>query len=113
MQLSEFVPQIGVRQFLLKNLYWEAPGCLALRLNLEVLKANVEEIGEALELQYEVTLPTLFLRGDRSEYIVDEDEKRISNQFSNFILVTIPNAGHWLHAENPEAFYSNVAAFLG
>jgi pimeloyl-ACP methyl ester carboxylesterase len=28
-------------------------------------------------------------------------------------LVTIPNAGHWLHAENPEAFYSNVAAFLG
>ena len=34
------------------------------------------------------------------------------NQFSNFILVTIPNAGHWLHAENPEAFYSNVATFL-
>ena len=111
-QLSEFVPEIGVRQFLLKNLYWEAPGRLALRLNLEVLKANVEEIGEALELHYEVALPTLFLRGDRSEYIVDEDEKQISNQFPNFILVTIPNAGHWLHAENPEAFYSNVAAFL-
>jgi pimeloyl-ACP methyl ester carboxylesterase len=111
-QLSEFVPELGVRQFLLKNLYWKAPGCLALRLNLEVLKANVEEVGEALELHYEVALPTLFLRGDRSEYIVDEDEKQISNQFSNFILVTIPNAGHWLHAENPEAFYSNVATFL-
>ena len=102
-----------MRQFLLKNLYWEAPGRLALRLNLDVLKANVEEIGEALELHYEVALPALFLRGDRSEYIVDEDEKQISSQFSNFILVTISNAGHWLHAENPEAFYSNVAAFLG
>ena len=81
-------------------------------LNLELLKANVEEIGEAFELHYELALPTLFLRGDRSEYILDEDEKQISNQFPNFILVTIPNAGHWLHAENPEAFYSNVAAFL-
>ena len=111
-QLSEFVPELGVRQFLLKNLYWKVPGSLDLRLNLEVLKANVEEVGEALELHYEVALPTLFLRGDRSEYIVNEDEKQISNQFSNFILVTIPNAGHWLHAENPEAFYSNVVAFL-
>ena len=111
-QLSEFVPELAVRQFLLKNLYWKTPGCLALRLNLEVLKANVEEVGEALELHYEVALPTLFLRGDCSEYIVDEDEKKISNQFSDFILVTIPNAGHWLHAENPEAFYSNVATFL-
>ena len=111
-QLSEFVPELAVRQFLLKNLYWKVPGSLDLRLNLEVLKANVEEVGEALELHYEVALPTLFLRGDRSEYIVNEDEKQISNQFSNFILVTIPNAGHWLHAENPEAFYSNVATFL-
>ena len=110
--LSEFVPELDVRQFLLKNLYWKVPGSLDLRLNLEVLKANVEEVGEALELHYEVSLPTLFLRGDRSEYIVHEDEKQISNQFSNFILVTIPNAGHWLHAENPEAFYSNVVAFL-
>ena len=51
-------------------------------------------------------------KDDPDVYIIHEDEKQISNQFSNFILVTIPNAGHWLHAENPEAFYSSVATFL-
>ena len=103
-QLSEFVPELAVRQFLLKNLYWKTPGCLALRLNLEVLKANVEEVGEALELHYEVALPTLFLRGDCSEYIVDEDEKKFQINFQTLFWLLFQMLGIGYTPKIPKPF---------
>ena len=111
-KLSEYIAEVGVRQFLLKNLYWITPGQLGLRINLEALKNNVAEVGEALPTHLKIERTTLFLRGDRSEYIGPDDEKQISIQFPNAILKTIPKAGHWLHAENPEAFFDEVAQFL-
>ena len=112
LQLSNYIPEFGIRQFLLKNLYWKFPGELGFRFNLEVLKTCVGAVGEAYPQNCKVSIPTLFIRGDRSEYISLEDEKQISNQFLNYRLKTISNAGHWLHAENPEAFYTTVFEFL-
>ena len=48
-KLSEFIPELGVRQFLLKNIYRLSPSVLGLRINLKALKTNVSEVGEALE----------------------------------------------------------------
>ena len=110
--LSKHIKEKGIRQFLLKNLYWKEKGRLALRLNLEVLKREVAEVGEALPSYATYNKETLFLRGDRSEYIGVEDESIIKNYFPNATIETIPNAGHWLHAENPEAFYDAVMRFL-
>ncbi len=110
--LSEYVSDVGTRQFLLKNLYWIEKGQLALRINLEVLKNEVAEIGEALPSYARFEKETLFLKGDRSEYIGLEDETIIKNHFSNVEIATIPNAGHWLHAENPKAFFDAVLAFI-
>lgn len=80
-QLSNYISEFGIRQFLLKNLYWVSQGQLGLRLNLNALKNNVSEIGEALPSHLKVETSTLFLRGDKSEYIGPEDEKQISVQF--------------------------------
>jgi len=110
--LSEYVSDFGTRQFLLKNLYWVEKGKLGLRINLEVLQKEVAEVGEALPSYARFGKETLFLRGDRSEYIGPEDERIIKNHFSNVNIVTIPNAGHWLHAENPKAFFEAVIEFL-
>lgn len=110
--LSNYIPELGVRQFLLKNLYWVSPGQLGLRLNLTALSANVQEVGEALPSHFSIPAQTLFLRGDRSEYISKSDENLISMQCPNSALETIPNAGHWLHAENPNAFFKAVEQFL-
>ena len=55
---------------------------------------------------------TLFLRGDRSEYITDADEAIIHRHFPNAEIMTISNAGHWLHAENPTDFYDAVVNFI-
>ena len=111
--LSHYVSDFGTRQFLLKNLYWVEKGKLGLRMNLEVLKNNVEEVGEALPISNTFSGDTLFLRGDKSEYIALNDAALIKMQFPNSTIETIAKAGHWLHAENPDDFYDSVMRFLG
>ncbi|GGH41327.1 alpha/beta hydrolase [Mangrovimonas yunxiaonensis] len=110
--LSNYVSDFGTRQFLLKNLYWKTKGQLALRLNLPVLKEHVGEVGEALPMQVKFEKDTLFLRGDKSEYISPQDEALIHTHFPKAVIKTIENAGHWLHAENPKDFYTAVIQFI-
>ena len=110
--LSDYVRDFGTRQFLLKNLYWVEKGRLGLRINLKILKKEVAEIGEPLPAHSIFKKDVLFLRGDRSEYIGIDDETIISNHFPRAKIKTIPNAGHWLHAENPKAFFEAVIKFI-
>ena len=56
--------------------------------------------------------PTLFIRGGNSKYIKDEDWADIQKHFPNAVLETIPNVGHWLHAENPKLFFEITSGFL-
>ncbi|WP_458627790.1 alpha/beta fold hydrolase [Winogradskyella sp. PC D3.3] len=110
--LSHYVHDTGTRMFLLKNLYWVEKGQLGLRINLEALKNNVSEVGEALPIHATFNKDTLFLRGDRSEYIGETDESIIHRHFPNSKIITISNSGHWLHAENPKEFYKAVMNFV-
>jgi pimeloyl-ACP methyl ester carboxylesterase len=110
--LANFISDFGTRQFLLKNLYWVEKGQLGLRFNLKALKENVEEVGEALPENAKFEKDTLFLKGDKSDYITLDDEILIGKHFSKVEIKTIPNAGHWLHAENPQEFYQTVMAFI-
>lgn len=110
--LRNYVRDTGTRLFLLKNLHWVEKGQLGLRINLPVLKDNVSEVGEALPIHATFDKDTLFLRGDKSEYIGEQDEAIIHRHFPNSEIVTIKNAGHWLHAENPEDFYKAVINFI-
>lgn len=110
--LSNYVSDVGTRMFLLKNLYWIEKGQLGLRINLEILKNEVAEVGESLPSYARFEKDTIFLRGDRSEYIGVDDEQIILNHFPKAEIVTISNAGHWLHAENPKAFFKAVIDFI-
>lgn len=110
--LKESISNRGVRQFLLKNLYWVQKGRLGLRFNLNILSEKMNEIGENISATDQYTGPTLFLRGDRSEYIVEGDLAEIRKHFPRAILETVSNAGHWLHAENPEQFFAKSLSFL-
>lgn len=110
--LSKYISDFGTRQFLLKNLYWKEKGQLALRMNLKVLTEQIAEIGEALPPQAVFNKDTLFLRGDKSNYITKEDETLIKHHFPEAQIITIKNAGHWLHAENPKDFFKTVMKFI-
>ena len=110
--LKNFIPDFGTRQFLMKSLYWVAPGQLGFRFNLNVFNTKIDEIGVALPENALFNGPTLFLRGGNSSYILDEDFAGIQKQFPNATLVTIPNVGHWLHAQNPTLFLEETLKFL-
>lgn len=110
--LAEHLHDWGIRQFLLKSLHWVEKGKLAFRFNLEVLAKKMEEIGEPLGHTEFFNGPALFLRGSRSEYIVNEDLSEIRRHFPNAELETIDDAGHWLHAENPQQFIEKSMLFL-
>ena len=109
--MKPFVDSYGVRQFLLKNLYWIEKGKLAWRMNVEVLEREMEEILAPIP-NIEVWTPTLFIRGAMSNYILDEDWDEIEEIFPDAILETIENAGHWVHSEQPEEFIEMVLGFV-
>ena len=109
--LAKFIPEIGVRQFLMKSIYWESKGKLALRFNLKSIKTNIQHMGSKIDDQV-FKGPTLFIRGNKSSYIIDDDLKQIESLFPNCELATIEEAGHWLHAEKPQEFLNKTLDFL-
>lgn len=110
--ISSYINDFGTRQFLLKNLFWKTPGQLAFRFNLEVFNEKIAEIGTALPIENTFDGKVLFLRGDRSDYILDSDFETIYYHFPKAKISTLLNAGHWLHAENPQDFFYEVENFL-
>ncbi len=112
-KLEEYVPEFGVRQFLLKNVYRKTKEQLAFRFNLQALTLSYDEVGVQLPSLSQYHGDTLFLRGANSGYITNDDIDLINAHFPKAEVVTVKNAGHWLHAENPNDFYDYVVSFLG
>jgi len=110
--LGQYVTDFGTRQFLMKSLYRKEPEQLAFRFNLQVFNTKMEEIGKELPVTAVFEKPTLFIRGGNSNYILDSDFENIKQHFPLAIIETIPNVGHWLHAENPKLFYEIISSFL-
>ena len=110
--LSEYIEEVGMRQFLMKNLYWVQKGVLGLRFNLPVLSEKINEVGKSLTEGSTYQGNTLILRGSKSDYIINVDDLLIKKHFPNSNIKTVSNAGHWLHAENPDEFFLYVTNFL-
>ena len=111
-KLSEFVPEAGVRQFLLKNLQREPEGGFAWKINLPAVGKNLPKIGYDLEFKGKFEKPALFIRGARSAYIKDDDLGRIREIFPAAKLETL-DTGHWVQAEKPKEFVEVVVNWLG
>ena len=112
-QLSKFISDTGTKQFLLKNLYQKEENRLAWRFNLDVISRNRETVGQTFAIENKFcAVPALFIRGEKSDYILDSDIEHIHKFFPNAELKTIAGAGHWIHAENPKAFFETVMEFI-
>ena len=110
--LSEYINELGVRQFLLKNLGRSKGGGYEWKLNLPVIDEKIENVGEALGEDKRFDKPTLFINGTTSNYIKKEDEEMIRTIFPNASIQPIEGAGHWVHAEKPEEFLSVLQSFI-
>jgi esterase len=105
------IPDRDVRIFALQNLVRTGHGW-TWRCNLEALRANMEHLRDWPPQQRQYTGPALFMAGARSDYICTGDQNEIVTWFPNARGVRIANAGHWLHADQPERFLAHLVRFL-
>lgn len=111
--LAKYIPQKAVRLFLMKNLdRIGGSNNFKWKMNLHTLWGNYDKISEPLPFDKVFEGKTLFIKGAYSPYIETKDEPVIKKQFPNVIIKTVPNAGHWVHAESPKEFMKYLKAFL-
>ena len=106
------IPEVAVRQFLLKNLTRERSGGYRWKMNLPALYAAYPGILGEIEATTPVEKETLFVRGELSDYVQEKDEGLIQALFPKATIRTIQGAGHWVHAEAPGPFLELVKDFL-
>jgi esterase len=112
LELAKAIPNFTVRQFLLKNLVRDRHGRLKWRINLPAIKKNLARVGEEIKGPEEYRGSTLFVAGKLSNYINTEDEPHIKKLFPIATFAYFNNAGHWIHADAPDAFYDLVTSFI-
>ena len=102
----------AIRQFLMKNLARQKNHSFYWKANLPVLEASLEELGKALPVSTVYEKETCFIKGKKSPYIQPEDRFLIRTHFPQAEIIEIPKAGHWVHAEQPELFFTKTFSFL-
>ncbi|HOQ52756.1 MAG TPA: alpha/beta fold hydrolase [Micropruina sp.] len=115
-QLAREVHEPEVRQFLLQNLkldrrpglrnhwHWEV--------NLDLLGDHLDEVAGWPSVAGSYAGPVLWIAGGESPYIRPEHKPRMLQLFPTTHLVTIPGAGHWVHADAPEPLTAELLRFL-
>ena len=101
-------------RFLLKNIK-RTESEYRWKLNLVVLREFLSEIAGGLNVDLYTPItsfPVLAIRGAKSNYVQKEGKAALKRLFPMLKLVTIENAGHWLHAEQPEMFLNTIKEFL-
>ncbi|GAB3193170.1 alpha/beta fold hydrolase [Nesterenkonia suensis] len=112
-QLQEPIPDAMTRGFLLQSLVRE-DGSFRWLPHLELLRSELDEIGgfpDTGDAQF--TGPVLWVAGADSDYIADEHRPVMREMFPQAHLLRIKDAGHWVHAAQPEVFTAVLRQFLG
>ena len=110
--LKSYVPSHHTRQFLLKNLYRRDNNSYSWRVNLDAIYNHASDIGRGISSESVFDKPTLFIRGEKSDYLLKEDEEKILSMFPKATFVEIKDASHWVHAEKPEEFLQVIKSYL-
>jgi pimeloyl-ACP methyl ester carboxylesterase len=108
--LTEAVPVAAVRTFLLQNLQFGPQP--RWRIGLDEIAAAIPDLEGWETPSGTFSGPVLFVSGAQSDYVRPEHRPAVRGLFPTARFVSIKNAGHWVHADNPAGFLSVVEAFL-
>ncbi|MBI3501672.1 MAG: alpha/beta fold hydrolase [Bacteroidetes bacterium] len=133
-ELRKIIRDEATIQLLLKNIQWKnsppsplfqkergdevGVSSLEWKFNLQVIAENQNKIGKTFSLgEKPINTPTLFIRGEKSNYILDSDIPQIKKYFPSSVPIaigikTIAGAGHWVHADKPKEFAEAVKEFI-
>lgn len=110
--LQKNIDDPAIRGLISKNSYRSEESGFAFRFYLPGIENNYERLVSAQSAEKTYHGRALFLRGADSDYIVQEDFSEIQKIFPKSEIITIPEAGHWIHADNPQMVYEKVDRFL-
>jgi pimeloyl-ACP methyl ester carboxylesterase len=110
--LAPAIPEVSVRQFLMKNIARVPSGGFQWRIDLATITKSYDELIKPIIAAGSYDKPALFVRGGRSDYIAETDLPSIRATFTRAEFVTIASAGHWVHAEAADEFLRILTAFL-
>lgn len=110
-QMEPLMPDYGMRQFLLKSLDRDKDGTYEWKFNLDVLFNEYHYIVEPVGEEGVLDVPVLAIRGGKSGYVNDDDIEEYKQHFPQVKVVTLADAGHWLHAEAPKKFLEALRTF--
>ena len=115
--MSPYLPDSGVRQFLLKGFLrpearQQAGSLSCWRFNLAAIEAAYPDLMGWEPVSGPYAGPTLFIKGGNSDYLTAEHQGRIMALFPAARARVVAGAGHWLHAEQPQLFERMLADFL-
>lgn len=110
--LEQGIIDLGVRQFLLKNLTRSKSGGYQWKMNFVEIDKNYQNILANINSNEQFDGDSLFIRGSKSNYIQDDDFPQIQKYFPNAQLSSVEDAGHWVHAEKPTELLNLVTNFL-
>ena len=111
-KLAESVDNAEVRQFLLKNVGHDPHGGFRWKANVRGIWESYERLTKAVTSEKPCDRPALFVRGERSDYVPATDNELIRRLFPRAEFCVIADAGHWVHADQPEAVFTAVLKFL-
>lgn len=109
--LAQHIGDPGLRAFFLQSLDLKSTPP-QWRLNLDVLEAEMANIVGWPDISGQFPRSTLFLTGGKSHYVKPEYRDEIRALFPKARFAKLPDAGHWLHAENPREVEETVRMFL-
>ena len=110
--LSSSIESPSFRAFLLKNLKRISKNELVFKIDLNIILYTLNEVEKALPIDLYFGGETLFIKGENSDYINNQNFKSIQKIFPKSRLVEVSNAGHWVHAENLDNFVEETLLFL-
>lgn len=112
-QLSSTISDRGLRDFLIMNLIEAEKGQYTWKINLDALANNfMSKIATFPKITNIFQGPTLFIGGEKSDYLNPSEEPEIQNIFPNSEFAYVKDAGHLVHVEKPAEFLSLTTQFL-
>jgi pimeloyl-ACP methyl ester carboxylesterase len=110
--MAQYLGDFGTRQFIMKGLDRADDSHYKWKFNVEVLKRDYINILQEIYHMNHFSGDAMFIRGGNSLYVQEKDLPAIHKLFPHYKLVTVEDAGHWLHADKPKKVIEEVMIFL-
>ena len=110
--LQPRIHDFGVRQFIMKNLSRNDKGQFEWKCNFEALILNYRTLMDFPKTAKVFFGKTYFIKGEHSNYINQDNFESCDRYFPDHEIIEIKNAGHWVHADNPEEFSEKIKTIL-